>query len=348
MNNNLQYRTHGKIMHRVKKTDANIYGATQAKKVSIRKPCIVIFGGELTSKIKDANYYASFMKRLISFYKITGIEIYSAYYSFEERAIARKIERANTFVNARSKLLNKMGAQKPVDTQYINDLYQMIIRPRIVDNDGLKLPDQTALQNIRETVFFTHCHGSIPVYAFQDIMAKDMRELGYSATAIRNIMKNLLVIQHAPVSPLEKSKFNTVSFMSANDTLMNFHNKFSEYVADHSEDLPPSYFPLGNFFAVYGFTHELTNEHQIEIISRINQDMLTPDGAMIAAAERNAIVNGLRAAQAGAPTPNIRDLIAPASKKEAVKPDFDTLASNGEFFMRLMQHDLHLERSNER
>ena len=348
MNDTTKHETHGKIMHRVRKTYANTYGATRVKTIPTSKPCIVVFGGELTRNIKDANYYASFMERLIAYYKTDGIEIYSVYYDFEPRSTDRKIERKNAFINGRSRILNKLGKTQPVDTHYINELYQMIIRPRIVDRNGKKLSDAKALYNIRRTVFFAHCHGSVPIRAFQDIMDKDMRTLGYNVHVIRDVMKNLLVIQHAPVSPLEKSKFNTVSFMSANDTQMNFHNRFSKYVIDHSEDLLPSYFPLGNFFAVYGFTYQLIDEHQIEQLAHINQDLLTPDGATIIMAERNAIINGIRTAKAGDPIPNIRDLIAPASKNNDIKPDFDTLLRNGEWFMQIMQNDLRLERSNER
>lgn len=348
MNTETKRTTHGRIIHRVRKTYANVYGVTRVKKIPTRKPCIVVFGGVLTNNIKDANYYASFMERLIKRYEPDGVEVYSVYYDFKNTQDDRKTERINAFINARSKILNKLGKPQPVDTQYINDLYQMIIRPRIVDKNGEKLSDTKALANIRKTVFFSHCHGSVPIYAFQDIMAKDMRALGYEPNAIRNIMKNLLVIQHAPVSPLEKPKFNTVSFMSANDTMMNFHNKFSQYVADHSEDLLPSYFPLGNFFAVYAFTYQFADEHQIETLAHINQDILTPDGATIMIAERNAIINGIRTAKAGMPIPNIRDLIAPASKRDDIKPDFDTLSQNGESFMCLMQNDRRLERSNER
>lgn len=343
MEQNTPYETHAKIIRRVTKSDTCVYGAVPATTIPPNKPCIVAFGGELTRTIKDANYYASILVRLMDFYGVRGVDVYSVYYDFETKT--RSAERKNVFINARSKILNKSTPDKSVDTQYIQELYDVIIRPRIIDQDGNKLPDLTALQNIRNLIIYTHSHGSVPAYTFQSIMAKDMHEHGYHRDIIRDIMKNLLVIQHAPVSPLEKSKFNTVSFMSANDTMMNFRNKFSEYVAEHNEDLLPSYFSLGNFFAVYGFTYQLINEHQITgLVPNKDQDMLTPDGAVIMATERNTIINGIDAAQRGAPIPNIRDLVAPALPNDPIRPDFDTLKENGEIFMRIMQNDLRMER----
>lgn len=347
MEQNLPPETHAKIMRRVTKSDTCVYGAVPATTIAPDKPCLVVFGGELTRTIKDANYYAAILIRLIDFYGIRGVDLYSVYYDFDTSD--RRAERKNAFINARSKILHKDYKKQIVDTQYIQELYDIIIQPRIVGPDHNKLPDLVALQNIRNLIIYTHSHGSVPAYAFQAIMADNMRKYGYEPKVIRDIMKNLLVIQHAPVSPLEKSKFNTVSFMSANDTKMNFHNKFSKYVYEHNEDLLPSYFPLGNFFAVYGFTYQLIDEHQITgLVPNKNQDMLTPDGAIIMAAERNAIINGLDAARRGVPIPAVRDLIAPVLPTDVVRPDFDTLAQNGEFFMRLMQHDIRAQKSNGR
>ena len=339
--------THAKIMRRINKSDTCIYGATPTTTIDQNKPSIIAFGGELGRTIKDANYYASMLTQLLEYYGIKNVDVYSIYYDFNTKS--RSAERKNVFIDARSKILNKGSVKQPVDTQYIQELYEIVIHPRIVGPNGDKLPDLTALQNIRNLIIYTYSHGSVPAYAFQSIMANDMRKCGYTPRAIRNIMKNLLVIQHAPMSPLEKSKFNTVSFMSANDTMMNFHNKFSEYVVENNEQLLPSYFPLGNFFAVYGFTYQLLDEHQINgLLPNKGQDMLTPEGAIIMAAERNAIINGIRAVQNNNPVPSIRDLIAPISKKDTINPDFDTLAQNGEFFMCLMRNDLHLGHSNER
>ena len=377
MDKKAQRITHAKIAHRVPKTDTCIYGIEPVSDIPVDKPSVVAFGGENTHTLRFANYYASLLKRLIDFYGISGIEIYSAYYYEEEMShninaltknpekpvnvqdikyakeifncTNRPLERANIFTRARSKLLAKNATLYDVDTNYIRELYDIIIRPRIADKNGEKLPDAIALRNIRNVIFFTHSHGSAPAYTFQNIMQQDMKSLGYDAPTIRHIMKNILVIQHAPMVPLEKSKFNTISFMSANDTDLDFRNKFSEYVTEHNADLAPSYFPIGNFFVSHGFTYNYLAEHQIVgLVPSVDQDMLTPDGAIIMAAERNTIVNAINAMKNDKPIPSVSKLIAPINTEDSVKPNFNTLAKNGEFFMRVMTNDLRKKKSPER
>ena len=349
MDTKTKCETHGKIMQRVAKTPLNIYGTTPAETIPINKPSIIAFGGERTYSTKEANHYASVLEALVRFYKIKDIDIYSAYYEFENDSWDRKPEREKAFISARSKILNKIHDSPVLDTQYINDLYNIVIHPRIVDANGNRFSDDVAVQNVRNAIFYTHCHGATTVRTFQNIMARDMREHEYDPHAIREIMRNVLVIQHAPVAPLERSKFNTISFMSANDTQMNFYNKFSEYVSDHTEDLFPAYFSLGNFFAVYGFTHQLINEHQIVgLVPTHDQDMLTPDGAIIMASERNTIINGINAARNHKPIPDVRDLIVSVNDTDTVRPDFDELTKNGEMFMRIMRHNIHNPDINER
>ncbi len=347
MNEKSLSKTHGKILQRVAKTDTNIHGIRKAETVPARKLSLVIFGGERTVKNKDANWYMSMFERLLHFYNIHDVNIYSAVYDFE--STNRKPERTNAFIAAGHKIARMYGATTPIDTQYIDDLYRTVVRPRFINKNNEILSEIDAINNVRQLIIFDHCHGATPVRAFQDIMASDMEKSGYTPSTIRKIMKNLLVIQHAPVAPLEKSRFNTVSFMSANDTLMNFYNKISEYIADNNADVLPSYISLGNFFVTHAFTYQYLDEHSIiGLVPNEIYGMLTPDGEIIMAAERNAIINGIRAAQQGAPMPTIRELIAPASDKDAIKPDFDTLMQNGESLMNMMRYDMAQEKSKER
>lgn len=373
MDDKTQHITHGKIAHRVPKTDTCIYGIEPTENVPTNIPCIIALGGEGTYSIKEANYYASTLKKWLDYCAITGVEIYSVYYYETQKSYTpdgitktpdltpdpvvyenikcsnRNMERANAFTRARSKIMNPNAKTFDVDTNYVNELYDAIIRPRIADKTGNKLPDDTALQNARNVIFFTHCHGSVPVRTFQDMMFADMRKLGYNTALITKVMKNILVIQHAPVTPLEKSKFNTISFMSANDTNMDFHNKFSEYVIEHNADIAPSYFELGNLFVVHNFTYDYVLEHQIiDLLPGIAQNILTPDGVIIMAAERNAVINGARAVLQGKPIPDVKHLISPVSNSDSVRPNFDTLAKNGKFFMQIMNKDLRKAPNTER
>lgn len=335
----------GKIAKRVPKDETNKFGIVDVKTIPIGAPCIVIIGGGKSVTQRHANYYASVINKLFTIYGVNGVGIYSAYKSYVETN--RNSERAKIFQIAQS--LVKRSFSITNETEYFRDLYNQIILPRIVAADGTRFSTDVAIENMRRVMLFTHCHGAAIVRAFQEFMRTDMEKYGYDRKEIAQIMHQLLVIQHAPLAPLTRDMFNTVSFMSADDpyTDVNYKNNFAEYVANNPADMEPSYFKDGNFFAAPTFTtRNMTFEHQIVgLVPNEEQEILTPYGKVIMSAERNAIINGARAVQSGAPTPDIRELVAPASPNDETKPDFDELRTNGDFFMRMMRADLKQKRN---
>lgn len=333
----------GKMTKRVPKDTTNAFGIVDVNTIPVDTPCIVAIGGERTISRRDANYYASILNHLFAAYGINDVGIYSAYYQYDDTN--RNAERVALFRAAQSRIKQTNATIQPQESKYIADLYSSIITPRI-SNHGKQFTDIDIIKNMRNVIIFTHCHGAAVVRRFQDLMLSEMQKLGYNEQTITRAMKSLLVIQHAPAAPLFRNMFNTVSFMSASDSRMYFHNDFSKYALTHAEDMAPSYFELGNFFAAYAFTYQMIDEHQITgLVPTENQDMLTPYGKIIMSAERNAIINGVRAMRKGAPTPAIRELVAPASPNDETKPDFDELRANGDFFMRMMRADLKQERN---
>ena len=338
-------KTSAHISLRVNKDENNPHGITDTNVIPIDVPCIIAIGGERTISRRDANYYASMLNRLFSSYNINDVGIYSAYYQYDDTN--RNTERVALFRAAQSRIKSTGNALQPQESKYIADLYFSIITPRI-KNRFHRFSDTDVIKNMRNVIIFTHCHGAAVVRMFQSLMLSEMQNLGYNPQTITRAMKSLLVIQHAPAAPLFRNMFNTVSFMSASDSRMYFHNDFSKYALGHAEDMAPSYFQPGNFFAAYAFTYQMIDEHQITgLVPTENQDMLTPYGKIIMSAERNAIINGVRAMQRGKPMPDIRKLIASTSPNDEIKPDFDELKTNGDFFMRIMQNDLKLERKQE-
>jgi hypothetical protein len=337
----------GKIAKRVPKDATNKFGIIDTNAIPIDEPCIVIIGGGKSVTQRHANYYASIINKLFKIYGVDGVGIYSAYKSYAEQD--RNGTRVKIFRMAQS--LVKRHFDITDDTEYFRDLYNQIILPRIVAADGTRFSPDVAMKNMRRVMLFTHCHGAAIVRVFQELMYTDMVKYGYDKKTIAQIMRQLLVIQHAPIAPLIRDMFNTVSFMSADDpyTDVNYRNKFVEYVASNPADMEPSYFQLGNLFAAPAFTNKnMSFEHQIVgLVPTEEQEILTPYGKIIMSAERNAIINGARAVQNAAPTPGVRELVAPASPNDEIKPDFDELKQNGEWFMAVMRHDLQSQRSNE-
>ena len=333
-----------RIVKRVPKDADHEHGIIDAENIPVDEPCIVAIGGERTISRRHANYYASILNRLLSAYKIDDIGIYSAYYNFKNTD--RESERAQLFRVAQSRLEQRVGMSPMARNKYIRDLYRHIIFPRIVTSDNKRFSDADATQNMRRIMIFTHCHGAAIVRAFQEMTISDMRKYGYDDKGIAQIMHGLLVVQHAPAAPIKNSLFNTVSFMSANDTRMNFHDAFSQYLSEHDEDLMPSYFRSSNLFAAYRLTNTFHNEHQIiGLVPNEDTDIMTPDGAIIMAAERNTIINGVKSMANPNKKPlSVRELIAAASPDDIVRPDFNELKSSGDFFMYVMRNDLRKNR----
>ena len=325
------------ILKRVPKDAKHEFGITEVTTLPINEPCIVAIGGELTVSPKDANYYASMLERLLSAYDIKNVGIYSACYKFE--STNRKQERAQLFRAAGTRVKN-LDITK---AEYIRDLYNHIILPRILDTNKKRLSDADAMKNMRKIMLFTHCHGAAVTRAFQEMMKSDMQKYGYDKKIIPQIMHGLLVVQHAPVAPVKNSMFNTISFMSASDTYMNFYDdNFFKYAFEHAEDMAPSYFQPENLFATYEFTNQTFGEHQIVgLVPDENLDILTPDGAIIMAAERNTIINGAKSLTSPkSKALTAQNLIAPASSSDAIKPVFKELKQNGDFFLYVMRDDL--------
>ena len=329
-----------KIVHRVPRDKTHPYGIVDATTIPIDTPCVVVIGGERTVSRKDANHYASILNQLLCMHNLDDIAIYSAYYP--DNIINRGNERAKLFKAAQQRIKQHTGVSKSPENEYIYDLYQSIIQPRIISKNNEKFSDIEVMHNLHRVMIYTHCHGAAVVRVFQDLMLSDLDKYGYNHKSVPQIMKHLLVVQHAPTAPIHNSLFNTISFMSASDTLMDFHNQFSAYVSEHPEDLPPSYFRSGNFFATYKINYQALGEHQIAgLMPWMAEDELTPDGKIIMTAERNAIINGLNLIKSPElKVPSARELIAPLSDDDPVKPDFDALKRNGDFFMTLMRNDL--------
>lgn len=115
---------------------------------------------------------------------------------------------------------NSISADE-LDFEYINDIFQNAILPRISDKDGktrLKLND--AMRRVRALNIVAHCHGAYVALKIQDKMQTKMQELGYSPAEITKVLSQMLVVTHEPSIPMGVAKSRMISFMSANDTML--------------------------------------------------------------------------------------------------------------------------------
>ena len=116
-----------------------------------------------------------------------------------------------------------------LNPQYINDIFEAAILPRISKNDGNeRLEQQQVLRNIRKLNIVSRCHSGYVVMKLEQLMNKKMSELGYSTTEQEQIKSQLMVLCYNPDCPKSLSKLYMVSIESAQDR----HNKYNNYMRE--------------------------------------------------------------------------------------------------------------------
>ena len=113
-------------------------------------------------------------------------------------------------------IINNSISAKDFDTQYIDELFDAAILPRISDSNA-RLPLTVAMARARKINIVAHCHGAYVAQKLEEKMQDKMQKLGYSPTEINQILSQVLVVAHAPVIPLGVSKFRIISFTTARD-----------------------------------------------------------------------------------------------------------------------------------
>ncbi|MBQ0013687.1 MAG: hypothetical protein KBS86_03945 [Proteobacteria bacterium] len=304
------------FVHRVPKTQNNEHGCVNVDTIPVDTKCLVIFGGENTRTAKTANYYMSCFERIVG----TGVGIYSVIYNINNRLTSMD-ERARIRKSIRK---NAIKPKDIPDASYI--LFQQLMLPRIADNCK-KIEYKEVLRRIQNLTLYAHCHGSVILYHFQQMLFNSMRNLGYTKRQTLEAMRHLCVVQHAPVVPLAKNKFSTLSFMSATDSFMKKYNILPKWLIANAKDLTPSFFPkrYGNCIVASEISYQTWFDHTIEGFDF--PDMMTFDGHILFDAETQAITNCINRTKVLQPKDMINGSIA----------DFDTLCDNGARFYQQIQ-----------
>lgn len=332
------------IVQRIAKTPENPHGVKPAYYVPITKPAFLILGGSGTKIEKNANNYAARLEALLKENNISDINIYSVFYKFGSHRpfldrinLFRRAGRKITLVDEEEQNMQIMMENEP-EPEFIDKLFDIFIRPRIMNSDHGRLDFHIAMQNISKLKIFLHCYGSSVIKFLEEMTLSEMQKIGYKKSEIKSIMRNLLVIEHAPSAPIEKSAFTCLSFATAMDQVLNHYNLFHKYAKRLAKFIKPSYFPepYGNFFLVGRTKYDQENDAEHETAGLVNRErhLLTPDGEILFTAEANAIVNGLNATIAGEALPDIEELVSGNGI------NFAEMKANGEDFIKEMVSDL--------
>lgn len=246
--------------------------------------------------------------------------------------------------------------------QYLNDLFNQILLPRITDDNGARLPLDIAMQRVRKMNIFSHCYGSYVALMLEEIMQNKMHELGYSEAEANQIQSQLLIVALNPSCPLGVSKSQFISFISGyDDKVMRPDNWASEFVNENRESeikrinqslrshewvLKPGFLSKQNgnvFFVKQRFDlvdsdngktigwNEHNNNHYA---SR----KFTDDGKLLATLARNILVTGVKnsvsQSEQFTPLPPLEELILDGKNDEKLTAEFKNMVKNGKEFMR--------------
>lgn len=340
------------IIQRVTKSDDAPYGASVIKSLPIDKPVFAVFGGELTNDLRGANSYAKRLQILLYENNIPDVGVYSVAYQFGSRnpvaervalfrTARRRIENSDSPIarDKNAKILDNMQQNEPTP-QYIKQLFDILVRPRIVDNAGKPFDMATAVKNMSRMKIYAHCHGAAVAWQLANYMYDEMQKLGFDEQNIKKIQSAVLVIQHSPIAPMVNQRFFTISFASAEDSMMAHHNNYmSDWMGENSGDVVPAFFDskYGNLFIAGRLKERAFKEHDYIGLLPFDEEIwpLTDDGKIIFTAERNAIVRAAEDAKRSVTTYSVRDL----TNGNGV--DFDTLKHSGDMLYKMMINDLH-------
>ena len=320
--------------------------------IPLDTPAVLILGGDGTTNPRAANGYAKKILEKLKKENITNTNVYSIVYDFGDTMMGCKPLNARNIQMkkyGRKIILDDIYTKENINPNYITELFEIAIRPRIEEN-GKKLPIDVAMKNVRKINFVTHCHGAYTFQKLEEMMQQKMTDLGYSSAEKKQIQKQLVCIAHAPHCPLEKAKSTVVNFISAKDFDTKHYNKFQEILQklDKKHQLHFSFFSekCGNVFvAPQIFDMWFQRDFVGFDVNRLEHDftdydddyeLLTAEGVTIKKLSGNALVNAVRSSENNTPVTSVKSLTC--DNKDKLAEIFATLEKNGvEMYQQILK-----------
>lgn len=258
----------------------------------------------------------------------------------------------NKNIQLTDNVINKIATT--LDEKYIDDLFNIAFISRIKDKNT-KLSLTHACKNIRKVILVTHCYGAYVAYQIEQKLKQNMSELGYSTQEIEQILSQLLIINQAPLAPINKFQSTCVNFGSVFDTRAavsenNFH-KYKHLLINNNDTIKPCYLTanMGNLFLVK--QKNLHNNENINDSTKrehfafgVRRKDLSQDGMLLYIYFVNILINGIKNSclqkDQFVPLPNIKELTTPVSDKMTAKISFDELNKNGQEFTTKLCNDM--------
>ncbi|MDE6481509.1 MAG: hypothetical protein K2L25_01665 [Alphaproteobacteria bacterium] len=302
----------------------NSHNYKETQSMDISKPCILILGGENTNSDSVASSYFRSIKETLKNNRITSnLNLYSACYDFGQRD--SKLDRFSLFYQFRTPkqladinaayLLSDLSLYPfyNIEPQYINNIYQVALQPRLYAKNGEILPPETIEKNLRNMVIFAHCHGAYVARMLEQKMLQDTN-LQKLLSQKPKLLQNMLVINHAPFAPLENYQFTSLSFCSASDTQAGLYTKLDSQIKSAPNECAPAFFgsEFGNIMIADRLKRDINDEHSHIGLrgSHFTDAKLTPSGKILFSIERNALLKGVDAMIKGKAIPTIPQMLS--------------------------------------
>lgn len=247
------------IGKRTKKSDANKHGYENVKSVEDDEICVLCVGGNATTEEYKAHGY---VKQLQEFVKECGLQdkvnVYGITYDFgeyfaEKKALGKQMLDYGHIHYSKSYVedLN----QDTVLPQFIEQIFDKFVLPRISKNKTERLDAQQAAQKINKFKMLVHCFGGYVALKLEEIALNKMQQLGYSAAEQDYIIRRMQILAISPHCPLGVSKSNMLSVISAQDGQVTHGNYFEKQIRKMvvgGKIVPPCVFPKeqGDFILV--------------------------------------------------------------------------------------------------
>ena len=208
--------------------------------------CIAGYGGD---KI-NLRGYNSMLKKVDRFVKSEFggkprvVVACSEFGDFHDRKLARKALHYKVswpkHVEELKRSVSDKYYEETFNPKYIKDIFEEVIEPRILDDNGKRLKFDEALKNIRRVNIVSHCHGGYVAMVLETMMNKRMEELGYSLNERDKITQQLLILGYNPDCPYVVSKAKFIGIVSSQDRSNRYNNYMREWLL-----MKPHYFGVG-------------------------------------------------------------------------------------------------------
>ena len=230
--------SHIKLGQRVAKSKQNKYGWLAMDMINPDEACVIALSGSDSKDSKKANGFAKMVREIL---KDKKFPVYSVEYDLADRNFRVDREAVLARYGQENPELPFIRCVKEEDKtyipQFIRELYQKTLAPRLRDEQGNKVSIEKAAQRLNMLVFTNHCMGSTVMLQMEHLMAEDMKKLGYSEKVQDYLFKQIHGINIAPVTPFGAAKSTIYKFMSlADDRATTVYHKALQYFTKRKKE----------------------------------------------------------------------------------------------------------------